>query len=64
MSILTISYKKIAASNFISYVFHCFVNFLCISLFLLFLFFIVFLFKFIGHTFSSINNPNSINFID
>ena len=36
MSILTISYKKIAGSNFISYVFHCFVNFLCIFFFFFF----------------------------
>ena len=58
MAILTISYKKIAASNFISYVFHCFVNFLCISLFLLLFVFVVVFLKFIGHTFSNINNPN------
>ena len=36
--------KKTVQFSFISYVFYCFVNFLCISLFLRLMYFIVFLY--------------------
>ena len=40
--------KNTAQFSFISYVFYCFVNFLCISLFLRLMYFIVFLYGIVG----------------
>ena len=46
-------------SNIISYVFYCFMNFLCISLFFYLLFLLFFSVKFVADTFSKHNNAKT-----
>ena len=48
--------KKNPVLKLISYVLHCFLNFLCISLFFDLFIFIVFSMKFVGDIFSIINS--------
>ena len=56
------TWKKIPVSKSISYVFYCFVNFLCISLFFRPFVFVVFSPKFVADTFWSTINQKLINF--